>query len=151
MNLTSMFYEGFALNVSLRVATHESQMKACAPRGQPHFRLATPAKGARNWSGARRCGAFIRHAAQLIDRLEQERRPSGFKLLVALLAGEEICKKCNECRALIALLHHQSSPDHADEPRKGDRSLVRHVDLRDRDGYGLSGPTWKEPKPRLEI
>src|SRR5262245_26055149 len=37
------------------------------PRGQPHFRLATPAKGARHWSGARRCGAFIRRAAQLID------------------------------------------------------------------------------------
>jgi hypothetical protein len=30
MKLTSMFYEGFA-NVSLRVETHESQMKARAP------------------------------------------------------------------------------------------------------------------------
>src|SRR5262245_3595108 len=31
MKLTSTVYEGFALNVSLRVATHESQMKARAP------------------------------------------------------------------------------------------------------------------------
>jgi hypothetical protein len=62
-----------------------------------------------------------------------------------------MCKKRDECRALIALLHHQSSPDHADEPGKGDRSFVGHVDLRDRDGYGLAGPTWKEPKRRRGI